>query len=167
MRKLVLILMVMPLFVVGQNCPTGNERVETINDDLEKEILRLTNLERKKKGLNPLEWDDALGYAARYHAKDMAEKNYFGHDSYDRDGDNLKKSCGIFERMEKFASYPSMAENIYAGPISAEVVVKGWMESPGHRKNILNAKTSKLGVGYYFSEDAEYRNYWVQNFASD
>lgn len=149
----------------AQSCPKGDERVLSMNQDFEKEVLKLTNKERKSRGLKPLEMDEFLSYSARYHAKDMAEDDYFDHNSYDRGSDgNLNQVCETFDRIGAFADFGYMAENISAGRTIPKDVVDGWMKSPGHRKNILNKDFSKIGIGYYKTEDSEYHHYWVQNF---
>ena len=151
----------------AQKCPTGEERIESMNSSFEQEVLKLTNKVRKKKGLKSLKWDETLSYSARYHAKDMGEDDYFEHDSYDRKGKRLVKSCAIFDRIESFIRYPFLAENISAGRTSPEEVVKAWMKSPGHKKNILDRNMTRLGVGYYYVEGSEYGHYWVQNFGGE
>lgn len=149
----------------SQSCPTGNEREISVNPDFERQVIKLTNKEREKRGLKPLEMDESLSYSARYHAKDMAVEDYFDHDSFDRkENGQLKRVCGTFERIEAFANFGTMAENISAGRTTPEAVVEGWMKSPGHRKNILNKNFKKLGVGFYQTNDSEYHYYWVQNF---
>lgn len=153
--------------LLAQDCPTGEERIESIHASFEKEVLRLTNKERQKRGLSALKLDEKLAYAARYHAKDMAMENYFEHDSYDRKKNRLRKSCNIFERIGAFANYNYLAENISAGQLTPEEVLKAWMKSPGHKKNILNKDMTLLGVGFYENEDSEYGVYWVQNFGGN
>lgn len=167
MRNILILIFVFPLSLFAQKCPSGEERVKSINSSFEKEVLRLTNLERKERGLKTLQWDETLAFAARYHAKDMADDAYFDHDSYDRKSKSLVKTCGIFERIESFINYPYLAENISAGRLTPEEVVGAWMKSKGHRKNILNKNMTKLGVGYFYKEGAEYGHYWVQNFGGD
>jgi len=167
MKKYLFIILIVPLFVLGQNCPTGEERIKKVNHQFEEEVLKLTNMERKKRGLQPLKWDETLAFAARYHAKDMADDDYFDHDSFDKRGKRLVKSCSIFDRIESFIDYPYLAENISAGRLTPEEVVNAWMKSSGHRKNIMNKNMTKLGVGYYYKEDAEYGHYWVQNFGGE
>ncbi len=101
--------------------------------------MSLTNAERAKQGCKPLRIDSRLVVAARKHSADMAAKNYFDHTS--RNGDSAWK------RMED-ASYSSPgAENIAKGYPTAAAVVKGWMNSPGHRANILNCGLRAIGVG--------------------
>jgi uncharacterized protein YkwD len=147
------------------DCPTGQEKVEAIDSSIEKEILRLVNIERAKENLPPLKWHDELGYAARYHAKDMAVDNYFEHDSYDRQNGDLVESCETFTRIRRFfVSGTTTNENLSAGSNTAEATVKRWMESPGHRGNILSSKSKFVGIGYYNNEDSEWTHYYVQCF---
>lgn len=162
-----LIILFSSTLIFAQNYPTGMERIESINSTFEKEVLRLTNKERKKKRLKPLKWDESLAFAARYHAYDMAMEDYFEHDSYDRSNGRLRKSCRIFDRIEAFANYSYLAENISAGQLTPEDVLKAWMKSSGHKKNILKEEMTLLGVGYYENEDSEYGVYWVQNFGGE
>ena len=98
---------------------------------IEKAVLDLTNAERQKAGLQPLQTDSKLMNSARQKSTDMATKNYFSHTSptYGSPFDQMKAN-GV--------SYKSAAENIAMGQQSAEEVVKGWMESPGHRENIID-----------------------------
>ncbi|MER7543648.1 CAP domain-containing protein, partial [Spirillospora sp. NPDC127506] len=105
----------------------------------EAAVVSLTNAERAKQGCEPLRVDSRLVVAARKHSADMAANNYFDHTS--RNGDSPWK------RMED-AGYPSPgAENIAKGYPTAAAVVKGWMNSPGHRANILNCGLRAIGVG--------------------
>ncbi|MGH3243325.1 MAG: CAP domain-containing protein, partial [Spirillospora sp.] len=105
----------------------------------EAAVVALTNTERAKAGCKPLHVDQRLVTAARKHSADMAANNYFDHTS--RNGDSPWK------RMED-AGYPSPgAENIAKGYSTAGAVMKGWMDSPGHRANILNCDLRAIGVG--------------------
>lgn len=121
---------------------------------IEQAVLDLTNAERQKAGLKPLQADSKLMNSARQKSTDMAKNNYFSHTSptYGSPFDQMKAN-GI--------SYKSAAENIAMGQRSAEEVVKGWMNSPGHRQNILTADFTHIGIGY----DAN-GNYWTQQFIS-
>ena len=153
---------------MAQDCARGDERIKSINSEFENEVLKLTNIERKKRGLSPLKMNKMLSYSARYHAKDMAEENYFEHDSFDRKKNGkLVKSCGTFDRIEAFISFSYLAENISAGQHTPESVLNAWMNSPGHKKNILNKNFTEIGIAYYYSDDSEYNHYWVQNFGGD
>ncbi|MCG3088810.1 CAP domain-containing protein [Sporosarcina cyprini] len=119
---------------------------------IEKAVLDLTNAERQKAGLKPLAMDDKLMKSARAKSADMASKKYFDH--------NSPTYGSPFDQMKSFGiSYRSAAENIAMGQRSAEEVVKAWMESPGHRQNILTPGFTHIGIGY----DAN-GNYWTQQF---
>ncbi len=130
------------------NIPEGNQAVSSF----EKEVIRLTNQERTKKGLKPLTEDWQLSRVARYKSQDMKNNNYFSHTSpvYGSPFD-MMKSFGI--------SYRSAAENIAKGQRTPSEVVNAWMNSSGHRANILNSSYTKIGVGYVGSG-----NYWTQMF---
>ncbi|MFJ7936849.1 CAP domain-containing protein [Sporosarcina sp. NPDC096371] len=119
---------------------------------IEKAVLDLTNAERQKAGLKPLQTDKNLMTSARQKSADMASKNYFSHTSptYGSPFDQMKAN-GV--------TYKAAAENIAMGQRTAEEVVKGWMESPGHRQNILTSSYTHIGIGY-----DKNGNYWTQQF---
>ncbi len=118
----------------------------------ENEVIRLVNDIRAKNGLNPLSADWELSRVARYKSQDMKDNNYFSHTSpvYGSPFDMIK-NFGI--------SYRSAGENIAKGQKTPQAVVNAWMNSAGHRANILNSSYTKIGVGYV-SEG----NYWTQMF---
>lgn len=148
-----------------KGCATGTERIEAIDTNLEKDILRLVNIERKKRGLQPVIWNNELANAARYHAADMAHDNYFEHASHDRKGQRIVKVCGTFDRIKKFCtSIFACSENISAGSSTASSIVNGWMNSPGHRKNILFKSAKYMGAGYYKKSGSTWGSYAVQCF---
>ncbi len=118
----------------------------------ENEVIRLVNEIRVKNGLNPLTADWELSRVARYKSQDMKDNNYFSHTS--------PVYGSPFTMMKNFGiSYRSAAENIAKGQKTPQAVVNGWMNSSGHRANILNATYKKIGVGYVPSG-----NYWTQMF---
>lgn len=120
----------------------------------EKEVIRLVNIERRKSGLSPLVEDWQLSRVARYKSEDMRDRGYFSHTS--------PTYGSPFDMMRAFGiSYRSAGENIAKGQQSPEAVVKAWMNSPGHRANILNKGFTHIGVGY-----AKSGNYWTQMFIS-
>lgn len=130
------------------------------SDDLlpiEQEVVRLVNDERVQRGLKPLQMDAALSSVARDKSKDMRDRNYFSHTSptYGSPFD-MMKTYGI--------SYRAAGENIAAGQTTAEQVVKGWMNSKGHRENILSPQYTTIGVGY--AKGGAYGHYWTQMFIS-
>lgn len=120
----------------------------------EEEVLRLVNIERKSRGLSELTSDDKLDKAAAKRAEETTR--HYSHSRPDgTDCFTILKEFGI--------SYSMAAENIAAGRATPKAVVEGWMNSPGHRANILKPGLKKLGVGYAKSDD-RYRHYWVQLF---
>ncbi|TWR30992.1 CAP domain-containing protein [Mucilaginibacter pallidiroseus] len=103
----------------------------------------------------PLVWNDDLEKAAEGHARDMAKKNYFSHDS--KDGRSMSSriiTAGyIFKGFKSFA----VGENIAFGQTSIAEVTAGWFKSEGHCKNLMNPTFKEVGV-------AEKNKYWVQDF---
>ncbi len=118
----------------------------------EKEVIRLVNEERAKYGLSPLSENWELSRVARYKSQDMKDKHYFSHTS--------PTYGSPFQMMKSFGiSYRSAGENIAMGQRTPRAVVNAWMNSQGHRANILNASYTEIGVGY--EKDG---NYWTQMF---
>ena len=119
---------------------------------VEEEVVRLVNAERQKNGLSPLTLDWELSRVARYKSQDMRDRGYFSHQS--------PTYGSPFDMMRSFGiSYRTAGENIAKGYRSAAEVVSAWMNSSGHRANILNAGFTKIGVGYVADG-----NYWTQMF---
>lgn len=140
----------------------GGEIAPAVNQGYEQEVVELVNAERAARGLPPLKRVIELDQSSRYHATDMGQDDYFDHDTYDRVGGNLVLVCGTWDRIQAY--YPSpQAENIAAGYTSPQSVMNGWMNSDGHRANILSTNSWEFGVGYYEGGGSYYR-YWVQNF---
>lgn len=139
----------------------GGINVPVVNAAYELEVVFLVNQERAKAGLPPLKRSIELEEASRYHAADLAQDNYFEHDSYDRAGDELVFVCSTWDRIQTYYPSPS-AENIAGGYATPSSVMNGWMNSSGHRNNILSAYSWEIGVGYY--QGGGYGSYWVQDF---
>lgn len=130
------------------NVPTVDNSVTAY----EAEVVRLVNEIRVKNGLSPLTQDWQLSRVARYKSQDMRDRGYFSHTSPTYGSPfNMMKSFGI--------TYKTAGENIAKGYGSPKAVVDGWMNSPGHRANILNKSFTHIGVGYVASG-----NYWTQMF---
>lgn len=124
---------------------------------IENQVIQLTNQERAKNGIKALTPNWELSRVARYKAVDMRDKNYFSHTSPTYgDPFTMMKNFGI--------AYRAAAENIAAGQTSPQEVVRAWMNSPGHRANILNSTYTQIGVGY--TQGGSQRYYWVQMFIS-
>ncbi|MGD6834022.1 CAP domain-containing protein [Sutcliffiella halmapala] len=135
----------------GQDQAPAAESTEGITET-EQKVIELTNAERRKNGLSDLKADSALSNVAREKSKDMKAKNYFSHTS--------PTYGSPFDMMRDFGiTYNTAGENIAMGQRSPEEVVQAWMNSEGHRKNILNGNFTHIGVGYV--EDG---NYWTQMF---
>lgn len=134
---------------------SGNNISEEVESNQALEVLRLVNVERKKQGLNELILSHNLNGIATKKAEDMRDNNYFSHQS--------QRYGSPFEMLQSFGvKYSSAGENIAAGQKSAQQVMTDWMNSSGHRANILNANYKELGVGYV--EGGTYGTYWVQLF---
>ncbi|MBX2815204.1 MAG: CAP domain-containing protein [Saprospiraceae bacterium] len=147
----------------------------------EQDLVYLTNLARKNAGLAPLKEVNLLHDAADGHSDRMARADFFAHCDI-----HTKKNP--FTRMRDAGyQWNTAAENIAAGQNDADEVMNGtygWMNSPGHRANILNASYRELGVGYEYSDDSNrdqydqngdcngdgsggpFRRYWTQNFGA-
>jgi uncharacterized protein YkwD len=143
----------------------GGADAPIINGDYEARVIELVNRERRANGIPPLKRTTALDKAARYHATDLGQDNYFSHDTYDRRNGALVRVCGAFERIRVWYAYWAAAENVAAGYRTPEEVMAGWLDSEGHRRNILNPDLREIGVGY-FSGAGDYGVYWVQDFGS-
>ena len=134
--------------------PTSTSSAPAGRLPAEAEVTRLVNLERAKAGCGPVRTDDRLTAAARGHSRDMVDRDYFSHTSPEGKGPGDRAAA---------AGYPRWSgENIAAGYPTPEAVVRGWMDSPGHRANILNCQSKATGVGYDARE-----NMWTQMFGFD
>ncbi|MFA5527669.1 MAG: SafA/ExsA family spore coat assembly protein [Peptostreptococcales bacterium] len=121
----------------------------------ELEVIRLVNVERSKNGLKPLSENWELSRVARYKSEDMMSKGYFSHTS--------PTYGSPFDMMRNFGiRYQTAGENIAYGQKSAAQVMEGWMNSSGHRANILNANFTQIGVGYAVKSNGT--PYWTQMF---
>lgn len=135
---------------------TGDSKVEQSKPSTQAEqVLQLVNNERAKQGLNPLKMSEELRSIANLKSRDMADNNYFDHTS---------KTYGTpFQMLQDFGvHYTSAGENIAAGQRTPEEVMNSWMNSSGHRANILNKNFDTIGIGYY--EGGSYGVYWTQLF---
>ncbi|MGV2621076.1 CAP domain-containing protein [Halobacillus sp. ACCC02827] len=130
----------------------GQDQSAAPEGDFQQKVLDLTNEAREKQGLQPLKNSNEVEEVAQDKSEDMAENNYFSHTS--------PKYGSPFEMLKEYGvDYRKASENIAAGQSTPDEVVKGWLNSPGHRKNIMDKNMTHVGVG--FSEDG---NQWVQMF---
>lgn len=118
----------------------------------EKQVVELTNNYRTQNGLSPLKLDVNLSKVAEDKSLDMQKNNYFSH--------NSPTYGSPFDMMRNYGiQYSSAGENIAMGQRTPQEVVQAWMNSEGHRKNILNPSFTHIGVGH-----VENGNYWTQMF---
>jgi len=118
----------------------------------EQQVINLVNQIRREHGLSPLSANWQLARVARYKSQDMADNRYFSH--------NSPTYGSPFQMMKQFGiTYRTAGENIANGFSTAQAVVNAWMNSEGHRANILNPSYTQIGVGYVVSG-----NYWTQMF---
>lgn len=139
----------------GGNSITDSEQPkdDVTENSYAKQVLKLVNTERKKAGLTELTWDDTVATAAMTRSKEI-EKSF----SHTRpDGRNFGTAI-----TDLGITYRGAGENIAWGQKTPEAVMNAWMNSEGHRANILNPKFKKLGVGY--STDSQRTPYWTQLF---
>ena len=142
----------------------GSVIASVVNADYEQQVVELVNTERASRSLPPFKRVTALDQAARYHATDMGQDDYFSHDSYDRVNGSLAQKCSWSARITSYySSWNSLAENIAAGYSTPQSVMNAWMNSSGHRANILSTGNWEIGVGYY-QGSGSYGVYWVQDF---
>lgn len=117
-----------------------------------QQVIDLTNAERRKQGLPDLQADNQLSGVAQKKSDDMQQKHYFSHTS--------PTYGSPFDMMRDFGvAYKSAGENIAQGQQTPQEVVQAWMNSEGHRKNILSNSFTHIGVGY---EDTG--KHWTQMF---
>lgn len=125
----------------------------TEKSNFASEVVTLVNKERANAGLKPLTVHAKLTTVALDKAKDMSDNNYFSHTSPTHGSPfDMMKAYGI--------SYGYAGENIAKGQRTPQEVMNSWMNSQGHRENILSPNFTKIGVGYY-------NGYWVQEFISE
>jgi uncharacterized YkwD family protein len=121
----------------------------------ENEVIRLVNVERTKRGLSALKTNWQVSRIARYKSKDMADLNYFSHYS--------KTYGSPFDMLENFGvKFSAAGENIASGQTTPSQVVTAWMNSPGHRSNILSLSYTQIGVG--LAKNKYGKTYWTQMF---
>lgn len=121
----------------------------------EQQVVDLVNKERAAVGLPALKVNTKLAGVAEKKAEDLRDKNYFAHQS--------PTYGSPFDMMKQFGiSYSTAGENIAKGQKTPSAVMNGWMNSQGHKDNILNSSFTEIGVGYV--TDSNGNTYWVQMF---
>jgi uncharacterized protein YkwD len=121
-------------------------------------MLARVNAVRRRAGVPALRSDGTLDRAAQAHAQDMLARSYFAHKS--------PEGASVRERSRaRGYEWRKIGENIAEGQISVDEVVDTWMDSPGHRRNLLDPGFTELGVGLALGRSGgRYRTVWVQNF---
>ena len=144
---------------------TGGTRsaADANNSAFVERVVEMTNFQRSQAGLAPLKLNQKLSEAAYTHSRDMALNDYFSHTGSDGSDVTARvRSAGY--------RYLNAGENIAAGYATPEEAMQGWMNSPGHRANILFPNVKEIGVGFYAlsndSGNAPYQYYWTQDFAT-
>lgn len=123
----------------------------------QRRVVQLVNIERQKVGHTILTENTTMDKGATTKAADMRDKGYFSHTSPTYGSPfNMMKTFGV--------RYSAAGENIASGYKTPDAVVKGWMNSPGHRANILSTKYGKIGIGY--AKGGKSGAYWVQWFTN-
>ncbi|HEU4423463.1 MAG TPA: CAP domain-containing protein [Pilimelia sp.] len=121
----------------------------------EDEVTALVNQRRASAGCGAVRTDERLRRAARGHSQDMADKNYFSHDSLD--------GRSPWDRAKAAGYAQPIGENIAKGQRTPAEVVKAWMDSPGHRRNMLNCDAKAIGVGLAYDGNSPI---WTQLFGA-
>ncbi|MFI8371523.1 CAP domain-containing protein [Streptomyces sp. NPDC085466] len=135
--------------------PGGGAQNEGGQSSAADQVISLVNAERAKAGCGPLTANATLARSAQGHSADMAARDFFDHTNPDGDGPGERVTA---------AGYPwsTYGENIAMGQTTAEQVMEGWMNSPGHRANILNCDFKEIGVGVHTDGGP----YWTQVFGA-
>lgn len=156
-------------FVIVDAAPEAIDLVYLGNGDFEafeQDVIRLTNRERVDRGIHGLKKNENLYRSALAHAVDMSENLFISHTS--SDGSKLSNRV---DRAD-YRDWVAIGENLAMGHRTPEEVIEGWMESPGHRKNLLSDKFLEIGVAFVLSDVAAadgslwQGGYWVQNFGA-
>ena len=157
MKRIASISMICGLALLASLAGAGDDKKPFQNTPNETKVFELTNLERKKKELRPLKLSLALSKVARGHSENMARQGKMEHKLDDKTpGDRLRAAGYKFTRS---------GENIGAGDdgVTLEMLMKAWMDSPGHRDNILFADYTEIGIGIAREKEGQW--YFTQLFA--
>jgi uncharacterized protein YkwD len=176
MKKQFVIIGILSLFMSVELC--GCSMIQDVNyltkekidvATLELKIHNLVNKERQNNGLPFLQYDTTLAEIARRHSEDMVSRNFFDHVNPDGLDPTARAKTAGYNCYKNFGSYyrDGIGENIGLTPIGnvlgcgdvysmddiADCCVSGWMNSPGHRQNILDSSYDKEGIGIAVSSD--------------
>ena len=152
MKKLIKnCVVVVILMTLLMSCATP--ALAVTRDEAIDKIVELVNIERKKAGLKPLKLSRELLRPASIRAREITK--LFSH---------TRPNGMPFSSAFYGIDYKIVGENIAAGQTSCEMVMQQWMDSPGHRANILNKKYKYIGIGYLYDKNTRYKHFWVQHF---
>jgi uncharacterized protein YkwD len=129
------------------------------SDDYFSAMLAAVNTERAAQGLSALCMNKKLHAAAQRHSDDQAKNNFMAHDG--SDGSTMSKRV-----TDAGYKWNAVAENVAAGQVDVVDVMESWMNSPGHRANILGADYTMFGTAYSYNADSTYKHYWTQDFGA-
>ena len=147
-RKFLVVILMASIFLMSTSTAFAITR-----DEAAVKILKLVNIERAKAGCKPLKLSRELFRPAAIRAKEITK--VFSH----------TRPNGLpFNSTFYGIDYNTVGENIAAGQTTCEMVMQQWMDSPGHRANILNKKYKYLGIGYIYDKNTKYKHFWVQHF---
>ncbi len=135
--------------------PTATKQ-DSGHTSVEEQVIALVNAERAKEGCGPVTGNSLLARAAQGHSDDMAARDFFDHTNPDGAGPGERVTATGY-------GWSTYGENIAMGQQTAEQVMESWMNSPGHRANILNCSFKELGVGLHTGDGGPY---WTQVFGA-
>ena len=145
-------LKIIKIHINSNNNPGYNTR---ISNDFQEEVVRLVNIERRKRGITPLSISNKLSSAATIRANELTQK--FSHTRPNgRSYISAVESAGY--------AYSYVGENIAAGQKRPQDVMNTWMNSAGHRANILNPNYTEIGIGISYTQNNIYGTHWIQLF---
>jgi len=131
----------------------------TLNSTFEAQVLALLNQERTSRGIPALTSNSELHNAALGHTRDMACNDFMSHIGSDGSGPGERITAAGYD-------FSTWGENVAAGYTSPSSVVEGWMDSSGHRANILNPNFTEIGIGYVYNSASFYDHYWTTDFGA-
>lgn len=148
-------LLILPFVALLGACSTQSSNLPAVSSQPTPTMLAQVNAQRAAAGQAPVRLNRQLSQAATRHAQDMIANDFFSHTSSNGDG--------LFDRVKDTGYTPCFAsENIAWGQKDEQTVMTGWMNSTGHRTNILSPKPTEVGFGKL---DSEKGPHWVQVFA--
>lgn len=148
---------------IGQGFTLKTDNISPPTSDFVQQVLDLTNEFRSQNGLPPLTLNTQLNAAALEQSQDMAQEDFFDHIGLDG-------STPATRAQDQGYNFSFIGENIGAGYQTPGEVVQGWINSPGHRENLLNPNYAEIGIGYFYLENdtgfENWNHYWTQVFGT-